>query len=50
MSILLFVIANVVFTLHQRKITKKVEKPTTPSTNGEEEEEMVSYLRNQEDA
>ena len=55
MSILLYAISNVVYFIHQRKKTKNVRVTSTddPELNFEaintEEQEMVDYLKNQED-
>jgi hypothetical protein len=53
MSILLYIISNVIYFIHQRKTTKNAStNPTKLSQEvvNDEEEEMTTYLRNQEDA
>ena len=54
-SIVLYVISNVVYVLHQRKRTKaardksNVDPELRPEPINNEEQEMVDYLKNQED-
>ncbi len=53
MSILLYVISNVIYFLHQRKSVKNSQVLTTDGTTlnpegfNEEEQQMVSYLKDQ---
>ena len=55
MSILLYVISNVLYAIHQRKTTKNVRSTIVNNTElnfepvNNEEQEMVEYLKEQQD-
>ncbi len=54
-SIILYVLSNIVHFIHQRQTTKKAETTSTnskkisPEGVNDEEQEMTIYLRDQED-
>lgn len=54
-SIILYVLSNIVYFIHQRQTTKKAETTSTnskkisPEGVNDEEQEMTIYLRDQED-
>ena len=55
MSIVLYIVSNVVYLIHQRKTASDVRVPGTTASDrlpkgiNEEEQEMASYLRDQEE-
>jgi hypothetical protein len=55
-SIILYVLSNIVYFIHQRQTTKKAEATSKNSKNispegvNDEEQEMTIYLRDQENA